>query len=40
MTEDQAKQMNEHNEALAKSRLEKENKPNTHREKQKERKRH
>ena len=40
MTDEQIKQMNEHNEAMAKLRSEKASKPKTHREKQKERKRH
>ena len=40
MTDEQTKQMNEHNEAMAKLRSEKASKPKTHREKQKERKRH
>jgi hypothetical protein len=40
MNDEQIKQMNKHNEELAKLRSEKANKPKTHREKQKERKRH
>lgn len=40
MTDEEIKKMNEHNEAIARLRSEKLNKPKTHREKQKERKRH
>lgn len=40
MTDEEAKKMNEHNEALVKLRSEKASKSKTHREKQKERKRH